>query len=193
MLHHNLLSAMTMRKRTTWLVLLGLGVLSCGIPGPLQARPQQSSSAEGGSAPSSTAGSSSQHSDQQLPGRITGTVVDQTGAVVPGARVRLTRDAQSPVQEVLTDEDGQFSFFNLAPGPFQLAIASPGFANRTASGILRSGDSYAVPQIALMVSSDTTEMRVLLTPTEVAEDQIKQQEKQRVLGVIPNFYVTYIQ
>jgi len=186
-----------MRRRITWTVWLSLGVLP-SLPGLAQGQPQQSPAARvtQTSLPdaSPTAGSPAQQQpDQQLPGRISGTVVDQTGAVVPGARVRLTRDAQSPAQEVLTDEDGQFSFFNLAPGPFQLAIASPGFANRTASGILRSGDSYAVPQIALMVSSDTTEMRVLLNPTEVAEDQIKQQEKQRVLGVIPNFYVTYIQ
>jgi hypothetical protein len=186
-----------MRRRTTWVVLLGLGVLSCGLPGTVQGQPQQSPAAPvtQTSLPdaSSTAGSSAQqHSDQQLPGRITGTVVDQTGAVVAGARVRLTRDAQSPAQEVLTDDGGQFTFSNLAPGPFQISIASVGFANHTASGILRSGDSYAVPQIALIVASDTTELRVLLTPTEIAEDQIKEQEKQRVLGVIPNFYVTYV-
>jgi hypothetical protein len=197
MLHHNLLSAMTMRKCTTWAVLLGLGVLSFGLPGPVQAHPQQSPAAPVTQASlpdaSPTAGpAAQQHSDQQLPGRISGTVVDQTGAVVAGARVRLTRDAQSPAQEVLTDDDGQFSFFNLAPGPFQISIASSGFASHTAAGILRSGDSYAVPQIALIVASDTTELRVLLTPTEIAEDQIKQQEKQRVLGVIPNFYVTYV-
>jgi len=160
-----------MRKRTTWLVLLGLGVLSCGIPGPLQARPQQSSSAEGGSAPSSTAGSSSQHSDQQLPGRITGTVVDQTGAVVPGARVRLTRDAQSPVQEVLTDEDGQFSFFNLAPGPFQLAIASPGFANRTASGRVSATESAADPT-AGMQATKAARRRPFTMLSPWGEDQL---------------------
>ena len=185
-----------MRKCTTWVVLLGLSVLSCGLPGPVQARPQQSpapvTQTSLPDASPTTGSPAQQHSDQQWPGSISGTVVDQTGAVVPGARVRLTRDAQSPAQEVLTDDDGQFSFFNLAPGPFQLAITSAGFAEHTASGILRSGDSYAVPQIALMVVSDTTEMRVLLTPTEIAEDQIKQQEKQRVLGVIPNFYVTYV-
>ncbi len=183
-----------MRKRTTWAVLLGLGVLSCGLP--VQGQPQQSPppAAQTSLADASpTAGSPvPQHSDQQLPGRISGTVVDQTGAVVAGARVRLTRDAQSPAQEVLTDDAGQFTFFNLAPGPFQLSIASAGFAAHTAAGILHSGDSYAVPQIALIVASDTTELRVLLTPTEIAEDQIKQQEKQRVLGVIPNFYVTYV-
>src|SRR5258708_12019190 len=35
------------------------------------------------------------------------------------------------------------------------------------------------------------EVRVVAARIEVAEDQIKAQEKQRVLGVVPNFYVTY--
>ncbi len=118
--------------------------------------------------------------------------MDQTGAVVAGARVKLTRDPQSPSQEVLTDEDGQFSFVNVAPGLFQLAIVSPGFATHTSSGILQSGQSYAVPRVALVIAGDTQELRVLPSRVEVAEDQIKDQEKQRVLGVIPNYYVTYV-
>jgi hypothetical protein len=32
---------------------------------------------------------------------------------------------------------------------------------------------------------------VRLSPVEVAEEQIKEQEKQRVFGIVPNFYVTY--
>jgi hypothetical protein len=48
-----------------------------------------------------------------------------------------------------------------------------------------------VPQIALSVAENVTDVQVLLTPTQVAEAQLKDEEKQRVLGVIPNFYVTY--
>jgi hypothetical protein len=106
--------------------------------------------------------------------------------------VKLTRETPSPTQEALTDEAGQFSFANVAPGPFQLAIASVGFATSTSSGILQSDQSYAIPQIALVIAADTEELRVTLSRVEVAEDQIKVQEKQRVLGVIPNYYVTYV-
>src|SRR5271155_5453533 len=48
------------------------------------------------------------------PGTISGTIVDQSGAVIVGARVRLTGDAPSRNQEVLTGDDGQFSFANIA-------------------------------------------------------------------------------
>src|SRR5712692_7207072 len=117
-------------------------------------------------------------------------MVGQTGAAVAGAPVRLTREDQSLDQEISGD-DGQFSFANVAPGPFQLTIAFQGFAPQAFSGILRSGEVYIVPQIALALATAIAEVRVVPTRTEVAEDQIKAQEKQRVLGVVPNFYVSY--
>ena len=84
---------------------------------------------------------------QRLPGLISGTVVDQTGAAVAGAEVKLIREG-SPARTVATTEDGQFSVLNIEPGPFQLTITSPGFATGAFSGTLHSGESYAVPRIA---------------------------------------------
>jgi hypothetical protein len=48
-----------------------------------------------------------------------------------------------------------------------------------------------VPKIALEVATNVTEVKVGLSQTEVAEEQIKVEETQRVLGAIPNFYVSY--
>ncbi len=128
---------------------------------------------------------------QNLSGSISGTVVDESGAVVAGARVRLTREGQAPSQEILSGTGGQFSFANLAPGPFQITVISAGFATQTSSGILHSGENYIVPKDALAVATAVTDVEVGLTQTEVAQEEIKIEEKQRVLGVIPNFYVTY--
>src|ERR1700722_15569352 len=157
-------------------------------------------------------------SPQEAPGSIHGAVVDQSGAVISGARVDLARvdlarvdlarddltqnagntvtgrdgtGDQSRPQEVLSGGDGQFSFANVAPGPFKLTITSPGFDTQTSSGVLLAGEIHTVPQIALSVAENITDVQVLLTPTQVAEAQLKDEEKQRVLGVIPNFYVTY--
>jgi hypothetical protein len=44
-----------------------------------------------------------------------------------------------------------------------------------------------------VVATALTEVRVVPSRIEVAEEQIKEQEKQRVLGFIPNFYVSYVQ
>jgi hypothetical protein len=133
-----------------------------------------------------------QLSSRRLSGRISGTVVDQSGALVAGAQVRLTAEEEALNQEVQSDSDGQFSFPNLAPGLFQLTVTSPGFATQTFSGIVHSGETEKVPQITLTIAAAVTDVQVGLTQTEVAEEQIKVEEKQRVLGAIPNFYVTYV-
>ncbi len=135
--------------------------------------------------------------DRQLSGSISGTVFDESGAVVAGARVKLTREGPSSTglsssQEALSDNDGQFSFANIAPGPFHLTITAAGFATQTSSGTLHSEENYVVPQIALAVATAVTDVEVGLSQTEVAEEEIKVEEKQRVLGVIPNFYVSYV-
>ena len=139
---------------------------------------------------------SQQPSEERLSGSINGTVVDRTGAVVAGARVRLTRQSQSPnglspSQEVLSGDNGQFSFANVASGPFRLTITSAGFATQPFSGVLHAGETYIVPPIVLAVATALTEVRVGLSPIEVAEEQVQDEEKQRVLGFIPNFYVSY--
>jgi hypothetical protein len=132
-----------------------------------------------------------QSPDSQLPGTIGGTVVDRTGAVVPGAHVKLTHQDQSASQEVTTDSDGQYSIVGIAPGPFLLTVSSAGFTTQTSSGILHAGEDYSVPPISLDVATAVAEVQVTMSRIEMAEAEIKDEEKQRVLGVIPNFYVTY--
>jgi hypothetical protein len=129
--------------------------------------------------------------NQQLPGYVNGTVVDKSGSAVPGALVKLSREGQATNQEVVTSDDGQFAFASVAPGPFQLTITAASFATQTFSGTLRSGESLEAPQIALAVATNVTEVQVTVPRIELAEIQIREEEKQRVLGVIPNFYVSY--
>ena len=133
-----------------------------------------------------------QASTQPLPGSVSGTVVDQSGAVVAGALVRLAGKDSSASQEALSAKDGQFSFTNIAPGPFQVTITAAGFATRMTSGILQSGQNYIVLGAALEVAAAETEVDVGISRTEIAEEQIKIEEQQRVLGILPNFYVSYI-
>jgi len=129
--------------------------------------------------------------DQERPGNISGTIEDQSGAVRGGANVRLTREGESEHQEVLSGTNGEFSFDDVPPGRFHLEISSAGFITQKISGVLQPGQFCILPRILLAVSGGETEVRVALPPVEVAEEQIKEQEKQRVFGIIPNFYVTY--
>jgi hypothetical protein len=129
---------------------------------------------------------------QQATGSISGTIVDLTGAVIVGAQVRLTRGDQSPSAETLTDDSGQFSFANVAPGAFELTISFTGLNTQVISGTVHPGEAYVAPQVVLLVATQATQVTVTLTQEELAETQIKEQEKQRVLGIIPNFYVSYV-
>lgn len=126
-----------------------------------------------------------------MPGTISGQVADKSGAAIVGSRVRLTLDGQSASLEVLAGDNGQFSFVNVAPGPFHLTVSFTGFATLTTSGELRPGEVNVLPLIQLQLATALTEVHVAATQTEIAEVQIKEQEKQRVLGFMPNFYVSY--
>ena len=91
----------------------------------------------------------------------------------------------------MADNNGQFTFTNVTPGPFQLTVSSPGFTTQTFSGLLHAGEVDVVPMIQLPLATAVTEVHVAAPTEELAEVQIQEQEKQRVLGVFPNFYVSY--
>jgi Carboxypeptidase regulatory-like domain len=128
----------------------------------------------------------------ETPGTIYGTVVDQSGAAVADAHVKLTRPDSAANQDTETGDDGQFSFAQIAAGNFELTVIASRFTTKTISGTLHPGEAYLTPAITLEVA--TVESTVKVTPSqyEVAELQLKEEEQQRVFGFIPNFYVTYV-
>jgi hypothetical protein len=129
---------------------------------------------------------------QLLPGIITGIVADDSGAAVVGATVTWSQDGTAARMEVVTGADGQFSFSHVAPGPYHLTASSPGFGNRTLSGVLPQGETSRLPPIRLTIAFNTISVDVTPTIVEVAERQIKEEEQQRFLGVMPNFFVVYV-
>jgi hypothetical protein len=128
--------------------------------------------------------------DQQTSGNISGSVVDQNGNFVFSARVRLARPGQAD-QEVVSDRNGRFLFAGVPVGPFQVTILAEGFATQARFGVLHSGEALELPQISLPIGATTSEVQVSVTRYELAEEQVKVEETQRVLGIIPNFYVSY--
>ena len=147
---------------------------------------------QGQSGTQDTTSASPQIPEAQSFGNIHGTILDGTGAAVAGARVQLTHTIEALKQEILSDGNGQFSFTNVAPGEFHLSIAASGFAPFTSSGSLKAGQILTLPQFTLAIATAVTEVQVGVNAAEVAQEQIRDQEKQRVLGFIPNFYVSYV-
>jgi hypothetical protein len=139
----------------------------------------------------------SQPAAQQTPpaqpslGNINGTVVDNHGNPIVGAQITLTHGNPPIKQQVLSGDNGQFAFANIPPSPFHLAVSAPPFADQSFSGTLVQGQSFIVPPFTLVLATINTVVRVQ-PQAVIAEKEIKQEEQQRVLGVIPNFYVSYI-
>jgi Carboxypeptidase regulatory-like domain len=124
---------------------------------------------------------------------ISGTVMDANGGALPGATVTLTWEKSAEQRTSVSGSNGEFAFGELPAGNFTLTATSPGMAPFVLPDIvLVAGERRALPQISMAVASTTTEVSVVVTQTELAQEQVKAAERQRVLGVLPNFYSSYI-
>ena len=126
---------------------------------------------------------------QPSPGTIVGAIADETGAPVSAATVTLT--GAGPRIEAATDSRGRFSLRSVPEGPFTLTVAAHGFAGQTLSGAVTAGDVANLGEIRLRLAVSATSVEVTPTVAEIAEQQIAQQEQQRVFGVVPNFYLSF--
>jgi hypothetical protein len=123
------------------------------------------------------------------PYSITGSVVDQDGAVIANATIMLTQPEAS-VQKTISAGDGTFNFLHVRTGSFELTVEAPTFASKKISGEMHVGQPYWAPPIQLSPATKI-EVEVAETQEQIAEEQIHVEEQQRVLGFIPNFYVSY--
>ena len=130
---------------------------------------------------------------QPAPGAIRGTVQDPSGAVVPGAAVTVENAASTVSRGSVSDGDGNFHFTALEPGTYSVSIAAQGFAPwASASVAVHAGEGYELAPIVLQIASTSGNVDVAPSRHDVAAEQLKAEEKQRLFGFIPNFNVTYV-
>jgi Carboxypeptidase regulatory-like domain len=128
--------------------------------------------------------------EQPATGTIGGVVADDTGAPISSATVTATFDDGSRV-EVATGANGRFLVANVPAGRFTLTVAAHGFAAQTLSGEVAAGGMADVSEIRLRLAVHVASIDVTPSIVEIAERQIKEQEQQRVFGIVPNFYVSF--
>src|SRR5439155_22290982 len=63
--------------------------------------------------------------------RVSGTVNDATGAVLPGVEVTATHNAPGVVTTVLSNDSGAYNFASLLPGAYTIAATLPSFQPQT--------------------------------------------------------------
>jgi hypothetical protein len=127
------------------------------------------------------------------PSAIQGTVKDGSGSAVTGAIVTLKTSASTSQRTAITDQAGAFRFFDVEPGNYKITIAASGFAVWTMNGAVASGDNQPLLSAVLQVAAASSSVNVTLPQHELAAEQLKAEEKQRLLGVLPDFFVSYAQ
>jgi hypothetical protein len=123
---------------------------------------------------------------------ISGAVLDSTGASIPDARVTVALLNGTRLQTVTSDAHGQFVFNAIPAGSYQVIVEAVGFSPFSSNEFsVAEQQAYTLPNISMSVAAETT--TIVVRPTEeIAAEQIRAEEKQRVLGVFPNFYVSYV-
>ncbi len=126
-------------------------------------------------------------------GNISGTVIDVNGDLVPGATVVLDGPVLEDHRTILANENGLFEFDGLKTGtPYRVTISAKGFVDWTSPAvILKPGQYMFLTDIKLQVAGGVTSVNVASSTEQIAIEQVRIEEQQRVFGFIPNFYVVY--
>lgn len=112
---------------------------------------------------------------QQLTGTLSGTSYDQSGAVVPDAKIVLTNEGTKDTRSSVSNGEGVFSFAAVQPGSYSLTVTAPGFKTWETKGItMTQGASLSVPNIRLEVGASSQNVEVVTTaeavvPTDTGE------------------------
>jgi hypothetical protein len=100
---------------------------------------------------------------QYYPGRVTGTVVDSSGAVVEGADVKLTSTEMGLERIATTTSAGVFNFPQLPLGTFKLTVVKQGFKTFVQLDITTSIDQVNEIPVVLQAGAVSTQVEVTST------------------------------
>jgi hypothetical protein len=124
-------------------------------------------------------------------GTVLGQVLDSNEDPVGNATVVLQRP-DGDHATVVTVDDGSFAFHALTPGvAYQVTVSAQGYGDWNSSVTLEPGQEKTLTDIKLRIVAVQRAVTVSYSSKQVAAQQLKVEEQQRVLGFIPNIFVTY--
>jgi hypothetical protein len=105
---------------------------------------------------------------QTLTGQLSGTVVDSSGGVLPGATVTLTNELSGDSRNTVTNEEGNFVFAAVPAGTYTVKVDLSGFQSvETRNIVLRLGEKRNLTALAMGVGG-LTEQVAVTAQTELA-------------------------
>ncbi len=125
----------------------------------------------------------------QTTSRLTGSVVDASGAAVPAASVKLLiAGTNSPVATGQTDEAGNFTFVGLNPGTFDLSVEHPGFATKVIRSLrLESARELSLPPVELELATvaSTVEVSATMLTVQTTNSEISNSVSNEQFRMLP--------
>src|SRR5712671_4414136 len=97
---------------------------------------------------------------QTFRGAINGTILDPSGAAVPGASVKATDIATGVSRTTVSTSDGQYAFQDLPLGTYRVNVSSKGFRDTAVDKVVvTAGAIYTLP-IKLTLGQEATTVEV---------------------------------
>ena len=97
---------------------------------------------------------------QAISGDVTGTVLDSSGAAIPGATVMALNDATGVKTTALSNDNGVYRFTNLLVGTYTITGSASGFASDTLKNIELTLNTVVTANLKLAVGSTATTVEV---------------------------------
>src|SRR5262249_1604716 len=94
-------------------------------------------------------------------GAISGTIFDQTGAVLPGANVTVTNTGTGFIRDTVSSETGDYRLAGLLPGTYELVVELAGFSRFVRSNLTVQVDQNARIEVRLQVGNPTENVIVI--------------------------------
>ncbi len=107
---------------------------------------------------------------QVLYGSVIGTVTDTTGSSVPGATVSLTNTGTNQTRDIVSDENGNFTFTSVPGGTYSISVKKTGFQAFSSSGIAVTPDSKVRIDASLRVGNVTEVIEVTASGAAIQTD-----------------------
>ena len=96
----------------------------------------------------------------QFGSSLSGTVLDSTGAAIPGAVATLTSSATQQIQTSTSNSTGGYHFSELAPGHYSIAVAASGFKTTNLTDVTIEAEAPRSLDVTLQTGGNTESVEV---------------------------------
>jgi hypothetical protein len=135
-------------------------------------------------------------------GSISGTVVDTSGAVIPGAAITIINEGTGTKRQTVTNASGGFVMVGLDPGSYTISISMTGFGSKTRTGMTltanerlsagnielsvgNASESVTVSSEGLNVNTESAEVRSQLSSSKLDDLMVKGRDWMNVIRLLP--------